>query len=47
MEENFDLIGYIEKKHPELTEQMIDEQLKANEDFVEYLIETDYFTEKK
>ena len=46
MEENFDLIGYIRRKHPELTEQMTDEQIKTNEDFVEHLIETDYFTEK-
>ena len=46
MEETFDLIGYVGKKHPELVEQLTDEQLKANDDFVEHLIETDYFTKK-
>lgn len=45
MEEGiFDLIGHVRKKHPELTEQMTDEQLKANKDFVKHLIETEYFT---
>ena len=43
-EQEFDLITYIGKKHPELTEKLTEEQLKANEDFVEHLIETDYFT---
>ena len=47
MEESFDLVGYIGQKHPELTEQMTNEQLKANKDFVECLIENDYFTKKE
>ena len=44
MEEDFDLITHIRKKYPELTEKLTEEQLKANENFVEHLIETDYFT---
>ena len=47
MTEEFDLITHIGKKHPELTEQLTEDQLKANEDFVEYLIKTDYFTKKE
>ena len=42
--QEFDLITHIGKKHPELTEQLTEEQLKTNEDFVEHLIETDCFT---
>ena len=35
--EDFDLIAYVGKKHPELTEQLTEEQLKINEDYVEHL----------
>ena len=47
MEEAFDLIGYVRKKHPEIVEQMTDEQIRANEDFVDNLIKSGYFIENE